>query len=127
MRIFSIEGKDDSPDILIDEGKNLLEISGNSTLKDTHWFYGNVLNWMLAFNSGDYKTSTINIKLKRINESSLQWIEHILQKLANTIPTSDIQINWFIDAKSPRLLTSGQLLQSRTIFKVNLISHQGEC
>ncbi len=127
MRLFSIEGKDDSPDILIDEGRNLLEISGNSTLKDTQWFYGNVLNWILAFNKGERRTSTINIKLKRINDSSVHWIAILLQKLANIIPTSDIQINWFIYADSPRLLTSGQMLQSRTTYRVNLVSHQGDC
>jgi hypothetical protein len=43
MRTFSIEGRKDSPSIFIDESSNLVEISGNSTLKETNWFYTNVL------------------------------------------------------------------------------------
>ncbi len=127
MRMFSIEGKEDSPSVLIDEGRNLLEISGNSTLKDTHWFYGNVLKWMIAFNSGVGKTSTVNIRLKRINESSLRWIALILQKVSLNVPASSLEINWYIDGKSPRLLASGQMLQSQTTYRVNFVSHQGDC
>jgi hypothetical protein len=126
MRSFSIEGKEDSPSVLIDEGKNLLEISGNSTLKETHWFYGNVLKWMIAFNSGKGKTATVNIRLKRINESSLQWIALIFQKVSQIVPDLSLEINWFIEGKSPRILACGQKLQNRTSYRVNFVSHQGD-
>jgi hypothetical protein len=127
MRMFSIEGKEDSPSVVIDESKNLIEISGNSTMKDTYWFYGNVLKWVIALNSGIPKTTTINIRLKRINESSLQWITLIMQKISDTIPASSLEINWYIDGKSPRLLASGQFLRSRTSYRVNFLLHQGNC
>lgn len=127
MRIFSIEQKDNSPYVLIDEAKSLLEITGNSTLHDTHWFYGNLLNWMVAFNRGPLKTQTVNIRLTRINESSLQGIALMFKKLAGNIAASAIEINWYTDGTNSRLASSGKILQREIAFRVNLISHGGEC
>jgi hypothetical protein len=127
MRIFSIEARDDSPEVLIDEAKSLMEICGNSTLRDTNWFYSNLMRWMIAFNRGTSRTTTVNIRLRRINESSLKWIMLIFNKLASDTSNSSIEINWFIDADSPRLLSLGMMLQRETTYRVNLVSHQGTC
>ena len=127
MRIFSIEGKDNSPYVLIDEAKSLLEISGNSTLRDTQWFYGNLLNWMIAFNRGHMKIQTVNIRLNRINESSLQGIARMFKRLAGNISELAIEINWYTDGKNSRLDSSGKVLQREIGFRVNLVSHWGEC
>jgi hypothetical protein len=127
MRIFSIEGKDNSPSVLIDEARNLLEICGNSTLRDTQWFYGNLMNWMIAFNKGSRRTETVNIRLTRINDSSIQGIALMFKKLSGDILPSDTVINWYIDGKNPRMLSSGKILQRELMFRVNLVSLRNAC
>jgi hypothetical protein len=127
MRLFSIEGKDDSPFVLISKEKNLLEISDNSTMKDTCWFYGNLLKWMIAFNRGPKRTETVNIHLMHINDSSLKQITHMFQQLSNNLPATSIEINWHLVGKSPQLLSGGRLLQRETANRVNLVSYQGDC
>ena len=122
MKTFSIEGGEKSPSVFIDEWGRLIEISGNSTLKDTNWFYSNVLKWILAFNMGSRKTEVINIKFERINDSSTKWILLILKKLANLIPTSKFEINWYLISNNRRVILSGQILQNCSGYKVNLIS-----
>lgn len=123
MKTFSIEGGEKSPSVFIDEWGRLVEISGNSTLKDTNWFYSNVLKWILAFNMGSRKTEVINIKFERINDSSTKWILLILKKLANLIPASKFEINWYLISNNRRVILSGQLLQNSSGYKVNLISN----
>ncbi|MBA7521284.1 hypothetical protein ES705_13389 [subsurface metagenome] len=122
MKTFSIEGGETSPTVHIDESKSVVEISGNSTLKETSWFYSNLLKWILAFNLGNRKTEVINIKLRRINDSSSKWILLILRKLASLIPASEFEINWYIIGNSNRVLLSGQRLRSQSGCKVNLVS-----
>lgn len=122
MRTFSIEGNRESPQVLLDEARMLIEISGNSTLKDTNWFYSNLLKWMIAFNSGDSKTRTVNIRLNRINDSSAKWLTHILRKLIYFVPESTIEINWYTNSTSRRLLERARLLEETTGFRVNMLT-----
>ena len=123
MKTFSIEGGEKSPSVFIDESGRLIEISGISTLKDTNWFYSNVLKWILAFNMGSCKTEVINIKFERINDSSTKWILLILKKLTNLIPGSNFEINWYLISNNRRVILSGQMLQNSSGYKVNLISN----
>ena len=126
MRTFSIEAGKDTPFVYLDESKKLVEINGNSTLKDAHWFYSNVLKWLIAFNSGTAKTEIVNIRLMRINDSSAKWLPLIFNKLDKLIPGSSLEINWYLHNGSSRLRESGQLLKSRTAFRVNMLVQCGE-
>lgn len=120
MRTFAIEGNGESPEVFLDEKRMLFEISGNSTLKDTNWFYGNLLKWMIAFNSGDSKTRTVNIRLKRMNDSSAKWLTHILRKLIYFVPESSIEINWY-GSGSRKLTERAKLLEQQTGYRVNML------
>ena len=122
MRTFSIEGNGESPEVFLDEKRMLFEISGNSTLKDTNWFYSNLLKWMIAFNTGDSKTRTVNIRLKRINDSSAKWLTHILRKLIYFVPESTIEINWYTTTESRRLAERAKLLEEQTGYRVNMLT-----
>jgi hypothetical protein len=121
MRTYTIEGEANSPNIFLDESKSLIEISGNSTLKDATWFYSNVLRWIIAFNSGNSKTRTININLQHINDSSLIWLETIIRKLTNCAPASDFEINWYNTEKNKSILARALTLQNNSGKKVNLV------
>jgi hypothetical protein len=121
MRTYSVEGGLESPSILIDESQSLVEISGNSTLKEVNWFYSNLLKWIIAFNSGTSKTEIVNIKLNRINDSSSKWITIIFKKLAALLPENHFEINWYIGAKNTRVLACGQLLQNQLGINVKLL------
>ena len=41
MRTFSIEAGKNSPYVYLDESRKLVEINGNSTLRDAHWYLHN--------------------------------------------------------------------------------------
>jgi hypothetical protein len=121
MRTFAIEGDSYAPSILIDEEKSLVEISGYSTLKETNWFYSNLLKWLIAFNTGNSKTETINIRLKRINDSSTKWLTLIFKKLVSLLPSARFEINWYMESRNQRVLASGKSFQQLSGLNVNLI------
>lgn len=121
MRTFAFEGDLYAPSILIDEEKSLVEISGNSTLKETNWYYSNLLKWLIAFNTGNRKTETINIRLNRMNDSSSKWLSLIFRKLVGLIPSASFKINWYMETKNKRILACGKSFQQLSGVKVNLI------
>ena len=106
MRTFSIEGGKNSPYVYLDESRKLVEINGNSTLRDAHWFYSNVLKWLIAFNSGPARTETVNIRFLRINDSTIKWLPLIFNKLDKLVPESSLEINWYLHNSSSRLRES---------------------
>jgi hypothetical protein len=123
MRTFTIEGDMFAPSVFIDGRKSLVEISGNSVLKETNWFYSNLLKWLIAFNLGESKIETINIRLKRINESSAKWLSLIFTKLASLLPSARFEINWYLENNNRRILASGKSLQQLSGLQVNLIGY----
>ena len=123
MRTFAIEGDLSAPSVYMDEEKSLVEISGYSTLKDANWYYCNLLKWLIAFNTGSSKTETINIRLKRINDSSTKWLSLIFKKLLNLLPAASFEINWYLEGQNQRVLASGKSFQQLSGLRVNLIGH----
>lgn len=121
MRTFEIEGDKSTPSVFIDEERRFVEISGYSTLKDTNWFYSNLLKWLIAFNTGNSKTEVVNIRLKRINDSSTKWLNLIFKKLICLLPKLSFEINWYFDGNNQRVLACGKSFQQLPGLKVNLI------
>ncbi len=123
MRTYSIEAGKDSPYVYLDESTGLVKISGNSTLKEAYWFYTNLLKWLIVFNSGQSRTATVDISLQRINDSTSKWLPLIFNKLNKIIPDSSLEINWYVNSKSPRIKESGQLLKNKIEFRVNMLAY----
>ncbi len=121
MRTYMIEGEINSPNVFIDESRQLVEISGNSTLSDTNWFYANVLRWIMAFNLGSSRITTFNIKLKRTNDSSLLWLEIIIKKIFKSLPAADFEINLYACKENKKILDRIINLQNQSGIRVNLV------
>jgi len=123
MRTFSIEAGKDSPFVYLDESTKTVEIKGNSTLKEAHWFYCNLLKWLIAFNSGQTRTKTVDINLIRVNDSTSKWLILIFDKFHKILPDSSLEINWHLNNGSPRIREYGQLLKNRPGLRVNMLTH----
>jgi hypothetical protein len=121
MRTFSIEGRKDSPSIFIDESNNMVEISGDSTLKETNWFYTNVLRWIVALNNNSLEKKTVIIKLKKVNVSSLKWLKILFQKLRQYCPSTMFEINWYVEGNSRNATELSQQILNKPGLIVNLI------
>lgn len=123
MLTFRIEARKTSPEVVIDKSRHLIEISGSSTFTNTSWFYSNVLKWAIAFNQQGANTTTINIRLNRINESSTKWIMLIMRKLSTLIPENHtIVVNWYYQPTNAIMQINGERLKLNSLIPVNLIA-----
>jgi hypothetical protein len=122
MVTYRIDAKRYSPEVYIDKQNQIIDISGTSTLKNTSWFYGNVLKWVIAFNGTDDCTTTINIKLNKINSGSTKWLMLIMQKLAAIVPDQKVMVNWYYEKHNSSIQLSGEILKLNAEIPVNLIA-----
>jgi hypothetical protein len=122
MLTFKIEARNSSPEVIIDKTRSLIEISGSSTFKNTSWFYSNVLKWAIAFNQQGATSTTINIRLNKIDDSSSKWILLIMRKLSMLIPGHTITVNWYYQPNNVNIQISGERLKLNSFIPVNLIA-----
>lgn len=122
MLVFRIDAMKSSPEVVIDKDKRQIDISGSSTFRNTSWFYSNVLKWALAFNLQGAETTTINIRLNKINDSSTKWLMLIMSKLSKLIPGHEIVVNWYYDRSNTNIQINGERIKLNALVPVNLIS-----
>lgn len=122
MITFRIEARKSSPEIFIDKKNHTIDISGSSTLKNTSWFYSKVLKWALAFNLANGESTTINIKLNKIDDSSSKWLLLIMKKLGVIIPGQKVKVNWYYDASNTSMQINGERLKLNSLIPVKLIA-----
>ena len=122
MLTFRIDAKKYSPEVYIDRSNHLIDISGTSTLKNTSWFYSNVLKWVIAFNNDEEKPTTINIKLNKINDSTTKWLMLIMQKLVDLVPNQKITVNWYYQKNNSLIQLSGERLKLNSNIPINVIA-----
>lgn len=121
MQTYRIEGKECSPEVYIDKQSGLIEIKGSSTLKETNWFYGNVLKWVLGFNLLENKTNTVNIHLEKINDSSTKWIILIFKKLHELVPKTRFEVNWHCNKHEGRVWSTANKMKALEYLHVNIL------
>lgn len=122
MYTFRIEGRNASPEVFIDREKQLIEISGISTLKNASWFYGNVLKWAVGFVLKGSELTVINIRLSRMNDSSSKWLFLIIKKLSEIMPPQSFRVNWYYQPANVKIQINGEILKLNSVIPVTLIA-----
>lgn len=122
MLTFRIEAKKTSPQVVIDKENHSIDISGSSTFKNTSWFYSNVLKWAIAFNQSGAASTTINLRLNKVNDSSTKWIMLIMRKMATLVPGHKIVVNWYYQPTNIHMQINGERLKLNSLVPVNLIA-----
>lgn len=81
METIKIQGTEDTPRIILDAEKELLEISGRSLPEDVSAFYEPVLNWLNEYAENPNDKTIFNFKLTYFNTASSKLLLDILMKL----------------------------------------------
>ncbi len=123
MNNYHIEGSDRSPSVFIDGNAGIIEISGLHKFKSPELLFKNVTRWMLTFKRYFANTRKINIRLFRLNKSSVKWLKHMLEKLEK-ISTAFVnpKINWYWSYQDDFVLKMGEKYRSVLNFSSNIIA-----
>jgi len=95
METIKIQGTEDTPRIILDADKELLEISGRSLPEDVTAFYEPVLNWLNEYAESPNDKTVFNFKLTYFNTASSKLLLDILMKLEELHEKGhDVLIRW---------------------------------
>lgn len=89
MEIISIEGKEDTPKVILDKGNGVFEISGRSLPEDARAFYQPIIQWLEKYASNPNSETIFNLKLEYFNTASSKLLLDVLQKL-ESIPNAKV-------------------------------------
>jgi hypothetical protein len=124
MKNFSIEGSENSPEVMIDANYGVIEIKGNSTLQAPDAFYKQLARWIHAFNLSDPTTRTVNIKFEKVDGRSLQCMLYLLQELEQISRTRNntLVVNWFYTRANEQILKLGRKYRTNVQLPFNLVA-----
>jgi len=112
MEVFHLTREDDSPEILLDKGKGIFFIEGNSFVEDPETLYKPVLAWFEAYQRSPNITTIVEFKMNYLNTASTGQLIELLMKLEDMIPETNVKIKWYYHAKDDDLREMGEVLNS---------------
>ncbi len=104
METLIIEGTDDTPKIILDKAKGMLEISGRSLSEDSVEFYKPVLEWISSYSKDPNDSTTFVFKLEYSNTASSKLIQDIMISLEKIKET---KIVWYFQAEDEDMEQAG--------------------
>ncbi len=124
MNTFNIDASDHSPRVILDAGRGLLEIKGNSTLEPAAEFYRQLEKWIHAFNLADANTRIVNFMLDDVNSQSVYWLQHVMQQLEKLHKTrnANMVVNWYYTPANEKILRTGRKYLTTLHLPINLVA-----
>jgi len=120
--MLNIPETQSSPEILLDDVKGTLHMSGNSYLQDSGRFYKPLLTWGNNFKCAKEKDFKIELKIGYYSTSSIQLLNHLLKSLAANNP-GKIHLKMLIDHEEEDLIETANALTFNTGIKPEIISY----
>jgi hypothetical protein len=81
METIKIQGTEDTPKVILDKEKEVMEISGRSLPEDVASFYESILTWLDEYAQNPNPKTIFNFKLVYFNTASSKLLLDILMKL----------------------------------------------
>lgn len=109
MNSINIKGTDDTPNVILDKDKGLLEISGRSLPEDVNMFYEQILNWIDEYAEKPNDRTEFNFKLEYFNTASSKVILDILLKFEEIVEKGkEVVIKWHYHEDEEDMLEAGE-------------------
>lgn len=130
MDIFKSELTNNTPLVLLDHNKHLIEFEGDSRPEDVQKFYSPIIEWLENYethlssikdNTSRKITTTCNLKFEYFNSSSVKYVMDIILKLGE-ITTSNgflLVLNWYYDEQDEDMKESGEEFEDMLDIKFN--------
>ncbi|MEO5980033.1 MAG: DUF1987 domain-containing protein [Chryseolinea sp.] len=81
MRILRMEGGDDTPQVHLNQDKQIFEISGRSLPEDVVSFYAPIIAWVTDYSKSPNAATEFSFKLDYFNTASSKIILDLISQL----------------------------------------------
>lgn len=96
MKTLHIPGTEDTPNIVLDEDTNTLEISGRSIPEDAVRFFQPILDWLQEYSETPKPQTNVVFRLEYFNTASSKLILDMLLMLEELHNNgSEVNVSWY--------------------------------
>lgn len=114
-----------TPSVLMDAGRNVFEISGNSLPNNPHLFYLPILDWLDEYSEKSNPESKFEFRLSYLNSSSKKMFHEMMKVLERMHRAGkQVSVNWFYQPDDEDLFQAGMDIQKSFPFRVNCIPEE---
>ena len=125
METLNIELTKETPQIILDKGNDILEISGNSIPEDAQAFYDPVLTWIDSYSSDPNPQTNFVFKLEYFNTASSKLILDILLKLKSLGDSgNEVLVKWYHEEDDMDMLLAAQTYVELTDLRFEFVETQ---
>jgi len=110
MKNLNISATANSPEILYDNNKKILFISGDSYPENAFEFYKPLFNWLNDYLGPSADSLQINISLHYFNSSTSKILYDFLDQLEEA-NCNDLSIRWYHDPENELTMEAGEEFQ----------------
>jgi len=125
MEKYFTDATEDSPSILFDSNKGLIELKGRSLPEDAITCYAPLYKLVKEYINTPKGITTINFRLGYLNSSSAKKILEVISLLED-LPSQGFQVdlNWFYNTEDEDMHEEGEEFKRLTSLPLNLIKEQ---
>ncbi|MFP4555814.1 MAG: DUF1987 domain-containing protein [Bacteroidales bacterium] len=122
MEKLLIMATDESPQVLFDPGKGLLDLSGKSLPEDIHEFYSPLEDAVKKYMKAPQEKTIINFDLMYLNSSSTKRILEIITCFETIHKKGyNVILNWYYNQYDEDMMEEGEEFARLTELPVNII------
>ncbi len=109
MNVINLEGKQDTPKIILDVENNKFEISGKSFPADVGIFYKPIIDWLDEYSLEPLEKTVFVLRMDYFNTASSKVILDILYKLEDMANEGhDISVKWYYPDDDEDMMETGE-------------------
>jgi len=109
MEVIKIKGTDDTPNVILDAGSNILEFSGRSLPEDVVTFYSPVIEWIEEYSKSPNSKTEVIFRLEYFNTASSKILLDILLKFEDIHNNgNEVVIQWYYQEDDEDMQEAGE-------------------
>ncbi len=109
MEVIKIKGTDDTPNVILDAGNNIIEFSGRSLPEDVVTFYAPVISWIEEYAKAPNPKIDVIFRLEYFNTASSKILLDILLKFEDIHNSgNEVVVQWYFQEDDEDMQEAGE-------------------
>jgi len=125
MELVKIEPTDDTPGVLLDPERNIVNFNGRSLPEDVSAFYNPILKWLEEYSNEKADKTVVEFKLDYYSSATSKMLMAIMSRIEKLQENgSEVLIKWWYPEDDEDIEDSGYMYSDLVDVPFELISYK---
>lgn len=125
MEVFTLVSTDDTPEVILDKGKNTFKFAGKSLPEDVKTFYTPIHKWLEQYGADPNPETVFEFRMEYFNSSSSKQILDIMSELEKIVLNGhDVKVKWYFQEDDEDMEEAGESYGEIVEVPIEIISYE---